>query len=154
MPVRVCRTGSYARPMVRPPNGTPAQWYAHPMVRPPAATGPGGLSAWISRIGLGLLSSPSSPRWGWGERPPSTPVPQPAAAPGRNWEQVLVENWLVWLGGATIALGGAFFVKLSIDYGLLTPLVRVVLGVLLGIALSVAAEWVKRHDELIEAALE
>src|SRR5204863_198984 len=24
---------------------------------------------------------------------PETPVPQPAAAPGRNWEQVLVENW-------------------------------------------------------------
>src|SRR5204862_733766 len=37
---------------------------------------------------------------------------------------------------------------------LLTPLVRLVLGVLLGIALSVAAEWVKRHDELIEAAPE
>jgi uncharacterized membrane protein len=82
---------------------------------------------------------------------PETLSPQPAAAPGRNWEQILVENWLVWLGGATIALGGAFFVKLSIDYGLLTPLVRVVLGVLLGIALSFGAEWVKRRDEAQDA---
>jgi len=80
-----------------------------------------------------------------------TLAPQPAAAPGRNWEQILVENWLVWLGGATIALGGAFFVKLSIDYGLLTPVVRVVLGVLLGIGLSFGAEWVKRRDEAQDA---
>src|SRR5229473_2667926 len=72
--------------------------------------------------------------------------PAAAAAPSRSWEQVLVEHWLVWLGGATIALGGAFLVKLSIDYGLLTPPVRVVLGILLGIALSIGAEWVKRHD--------
>ncbi len=77
---------------------------------------------------------------------PETPAPQQAAAPGNGWEQVLVENWLVWLGGATIALGGAFLVKLSIDHGLLTPLVRVVLGVLLGIGLSIGAEWVLRHD--------
>jgi len=55
---------------------------------------------------------------------------------------VLVENWLVWLGGLALALGGAFLVKLSIDYGLLTPVVRIVLGVLLGIGLWAGAEWV------------
>jgi uncharacterized membrane protein len=75
----------------------------------------------------------------------------PPAAPGRGWEQVLVEHWLVWLGGATIALGGAFLVKLSIDYGLLVPSVRVALGILLGIALSVGAEWVLRHELPAEA---
>jgi uncharacterized membrane protein len=71
---------------------------------------------------------------------------RPAAAPGRGWEQILVENWLVWLGGATIALGGAFLVKLSIDYGLLTPLVRVLLGIVLGIGLSLGAERVRRQE--------
>ncbi|HEV8679569.1 MAG TPA: hypothetical protein VGQ90_09360, partial [Stellaceae bacterium] len=40
---------------------------------------------------------------------PEEPVaPQPAAAPGKGWEQILVEHWLVWLGGAAMALGGAF----------------------------------------------
>jgi uncharacterized membrane protein len=66
-------------------------------------------------------------------------LPAPA---GRGWEEILVENWLVWLGGVALALGGAFLVKLSIDYGLLTPAVRVALGVLLGLALWAGAEWI------------
>jgi uncharacterized membrane protein len=78
---------------------------------------------------------------------PPAPVPAAvSAAAAVNWEQILVENWLVWLGGATLALGGAFLVKLSIDYGLLTPAVRVALGVLLGVALSAGAEWVRRRE--------
>jgi hypothetical protein len=61
----------------------------------------------------------------------STPFPAQIAAPlppasgGKGWEEILVENWLVWLGGVALALGGAFLVKLSIDYGLLIPGVRV-----------------------------
>jgi len=78
--------------------------------------------------------------------PPPPAIPPAAGVPGRSWEQVLVEHWLVWLGGATIALGGAFLVKLSIDYGLLTPEVRIVLAILLGAALSAASEWVLRHE--------
>lgn len=77
----------------------------------------------------------------------AAPVPPPLpAAAQRHWEQLLVENWLVWLGGAALALGGAFLVKLSIDYGLLTPAVRVILAIALGVGLSAAAEWVKRRD--------
>src|SRR5579862_5100827 len=74
------------------------------------------------------------------------PVSAPPVPPARGWEQILVENWLVWLGGATIALGGAFLVKLSIDYGLLTATARVCLGVVLGIALSVGAERLRRRE--------
>jgi uncharacterized membrane protein len=80
---------------------------------------------------------------------PLHPAPVPAsAAPvaGSRWEQVLVENWLVWLGGLTLALGGAFLVKLSIDYGLLTPAVRVGLGVLLGVGLAAGADRLARRE--------
>ena len=87
---------------------------------------------------------------------PATPTPAPAAAPppvppatsrpGRGWEQVLAENWLVWLGGATLALGGAFLVKLSIDYGLLTPVVRVIAAILLGIGLAVGGDLMARRE--------
>jgi uncharacterized membrane protein len=83
---------------------------------------------------------------------PAAPVPTPATASGRGWEQRLVEHWLVWLGGAAMALGGAFLVKLSIDQGLLTPLVRVILGILLGIGMSVGAEWVRRRELAEDAA--
>src|SRR5882757_4255465 len=82
----------------------------------------------------------------------STPFPVQSASPllprpaWKDWEKLLVENWLVWLGGVALALGGAFLVKLSIDQGWLTPSVRVVLGVLLGFGLSAAAEWVARRD--------
>ena len=70
-----------------------------------------------------------------------SPAPLAAAArTGPSFEQRLAENWLVWLGGVALALGGAFLVKLSIDYGLLTPPVRVLLAVLLGLGLCAASE--------------
>ena len=78
---------------------------------------------------------------------PSAPPARPAAV---HWEQLLVENWLVWLGGAALALGGVFLVKLSIDYGLMTPLVRVALGIALGLALSAGAAWVRRRETSAE----
>src|SRR6185437_4395064 len=79
------------------------------------------------------------------EAPEGVPAPavlQPAdRLAGRRWEEILVENWLVWLGGLALALGGAFLVKLSIDHGLLTAAVRVALGILLGIGLWGSAAW-------------
>jgi hypothetical protein len=81
---------------------------------------------------------------------PAMPEVVPARAlptgSGSRWEQVLAENWLVWLGGLALALGGGFLVRLSIDYGLLTPSVRVVLGVLLGVGLALGADWVARRE--------
>jgi uncharacterized membrane protein len=68
--------------------------------------------------------------------------PLPPAPAGKGWEEILVGNWLVWLGGVALAMGGAFLVKLSIDYGLLTPAVRVALGALFGLALWAGAEWI------------
>ena len=78
----------------------------------------------------------------------SAPFPAEMAAPlapvpaGKGWEEILVENWLEWVGGVALALGGAFLVKLSIDYGLLIPGVRVALGALLGLTLWAGAEWI------------
>jgi len=110
-------------PSVRPDEGGPAVVHAAPP--PPIAAPPPPIAA-----------------------PAPAPAAMPAPAATRNWEKTLAEHWLVWLGGLTLALGGAFFVKLSIDQGLLTPAVRVILGVLLGAGLTVAAEWVGRRDRL------
>jgi uncharacterized membrane protein len=87
------------------------------------------------------VEQPAAPR-----TPIEPPPASPPIAPALDWEKLLVENWLVWLGGITLALGGAFLVKLSIDHALLTPLVRVLVGALLGIGMAGTAEWISRRE--------
>jgi len=78
---------------------------------------------------------------------PQAPPPPPPAGAGRgfNWEEAFTARWLVWLGAVTLALGGIFLVKYTIDQGLLGPTVRIVLGVLLGLALIALGEWLRRR---------
>ncbi len=71
----------------------------------------------------------------------------------RGLEQRLGARGFVWLGGACIALAGAFLVKYSIDEGLLGPATRVTLGVLLGIVLLVAGDFMRRKSGTIGQAL-
>ncbi|MCG8358321.1 MAG: DUF2339 domain-containing protein [Kiloniellales bacterium] len=86
------------------------------------------------------------------EEPPE-PAPAPTetpttAPPGRRLgglEESLASRWLVWLGGLTLALGGAFLFKYSIDQGWLGPAVRVLLGCLFGLLLIVAGEGLRRR---------
>ncbi|KAA0591589.1 DUF2339 domain-containing protein [Azospirillum oryzae] len=84
------------------------------------------------------------------EEPAAPPPPQPAApAPIRTgWrelEESLASRWLIWLGGGTMALAAAFFIKLSVDHGWLGPSVRVALGLLAGFGLMVGGEWLRRR---------
>ena len=80
------------------------------------------------------------------DEPPIDDKPPPAPrAPKEALEQRLTMRWLVWLGGATIALGGVFLVKYSIEQELLGPAGRCGLGLALGIALVVAGEWLRRQ---------
>ncbi len=51
----------------------------------------------------------------------------------------------VWVAGIAFALAGLFLVKYSIQNNLLTPLVRVLLGGLLGGALLYSASWVRKR---------
>jgi uncharacterized membrane protein len=76
---------------------------------------------------------------------PEQPLaPEPAfIPPRRNVEQALASRWLVWLGGAAIALGGLFLIKYAHDNQLIPPIVRVVIGLLAGAALVGAGEWLR-----------
>lgn len=62
----------------------------------------------------------------------------------------LSSKWLIWIGGIALALGGGFLVKYSIDANLLRPVVRVALGVLFGLLLTVGGEVVRRKRSEIE----
>ncbi|MCG8547545.1 MAG: DUF2339 domain-containing protein, partial [Alphaproteobacteria bacterium] len=83
---------------------------------------------------------------------PAVPLQTDAAPPPsgpERWagmERSLSTRWLVWLGGFALALGGIFFVKYAIDFGYLGPRVRVTLGILLGIAMTAAGEWLRRRS--------
>jgi len=84
----------------------------------------------------------------------AAPPPRRRTAAGsaqQGLEQSLTSRWLVWLGGLAIALGGGFLVKYSIDEGLLSPTVRVLLAAAVGVALIVAGEVLRRRP--IERAL-
>ena len=72
------------------------------------------------------------------------PPPLPQAQPG--FEERVGTRWVVWLGGLTLALGGFFMVRYSIDAGLLGPGVRTLLGGAFAFALLAASEWTRRKE--------
>src|SRR5438105_7196841 len=73
-------------------------------------------------------------------------APPPLPPPDRGFEETLGTRWVVWIGGLTLALGGFFLVRYSIDAGLLGPGVRTMLGGLFALALLAAGEWTRRTE--------
>ena len=55
---------------------------------------------------------------------------------------------MVWIGGLTLALGGFFMVRYSIEAGLLGPGVRTLLGGAFALALLAAGEWTRRKESI------
>lgn len=80
--------------------------------------------------------------------PPPPPLPQ--AQPG--FEERIGTRWVVWVGGLTLALGGFFMVRYSIEAGLLGPGVRTILGGLFALALLAAGEWTRRKESISQIA--
>ena len=57
--------------------------------------------------------------------PPPTPSP---AEPAMGFEERFGTQWMVWVGGVALALGGFFLVRYSIEQGWFGPGMRVFLG--------------------------
>lgn len=66
------------------------------------------------------------------------------SGPQPPWLQALLDSWMTWLGGISVALAGIFMVKYGIDAGLLGPGARITLALLTGLGLHLAAEWLRR----------
>ncbi|NLS19183.1 DUF2339 domain-containing protein [Rhizobium sp. P40RR-XXII] len=60
-------------------------------------------------------------------------------------ESTIGARWAVWVGGIALAFGGIFMVKYSIESGLLSPGVRLVLAALFGLFLIAAGEVIRRR---------
>jgi len=70
--------------------------------------------------------------------------PAPTTSGAFNWEESFGTHWLIWIGGLALALGGAFLVKYTIDRDMLSPAVRIALGVVMGLALIGGGERLRR----------
>ena len=84
------------------------------------------------------------------DRQRSGDAPTPAAAATRQpgFEERIGTRWVVWVGGLTLALGGFFMVRYSIEAGLLGPGVRTLLGGAFALALLAAGEWTRRKESI------
>jgi uncharacterized membrane protein len=80
--------------------------------------------------------------------PIAPPPPTAPAPPSISFEERFGTKWVVWVGGAALALGGFFMVRYSIEQGWFGPGMRIVLGALVAIALIVAGEWDRRSEQL------
>src|SRR6195952_5878460 len=75
-------------------------------------------------------------------------APPPLAETRPSFEERIGTRWVVWVGGLTLALGGFFMVRYSIEAGLLGPRGGTALGGLFALALLAAGEWTRRKESL------
>ena len=64
---------------------------------------------------------------------------------GRSVEETLTSQWLIWVGALAVALSAVFLFRYAVEQGWLTPLTRVIMGLILGGLLLSAGEWATRH---------
>ena len=116
-------------PIVEPPGVSVPQFVAQPAPEPVAAT-----------------SEPEE-LYSAAEQPDAQPAGAPPQATRRpDIEALLTTRWGVWLGSAALLMSGVFLVRYAVDQGLLGPAIRCVLAALLGAALLVGAEWLRRQE--------
>jgi len=134
---------------VRP--GPPAVTAFEGLEQTPAAASPGIAAeqaeavADVEAVAPAADDQDAAPK-GAGGAKAAMPPPLPQAEPG--FEERIGTRWVVWVGGLTLALGGFFMVRYSIDAGLLGPGVRVLLGGAFALALLAAGEWTRRKESI------
>ncbi|WP_160154301.1 DUF2339 domain-containing protein [Microbulbifer sp. ALW1] len=134
-----------------------------PPVQPPAPSSevPGTNSTGTSATGTSSTEIFASPKVQAGRAHTHIPTPAPTSSALRKQRtrkelqpqprkhslflSRLQENWMVWLGGACVALAGVFLARYGIEQGLLGPKVRVALGLATALALYLASEYLRRR---------
>lgn len=71
------------------------------------------------------------------------------AASGFGFEDLFGRKLPIWAGGITLIVAAVLMVKYSIDSGLLSPVVRVMLGLVFGTGLIAGAELARRSEDRV-----
>ena len=78
---------------------------------------------------------------------PAAPAPAVSTpAPPATLEERFGTQWVVWIGGLALALGGIFLVRYTVEMGLLGPGVRIFLAAIFSALLITAGEWARRNE--------
>jgi uncharacterized membrane protein len=85
------------------------------------------------------MTGPAAPE------PPANPATPPDCG---DFERRFGTQWVVWIGGIALGLGGIFLVRYSIEAGLIGPGMRIMLGGLLALALVGLGEYARRREIL------
>ena len=111
-----------------------------------------------------LVAEPQSPLLPEPPRaePVETPMPPPRAAappaqgaprPPFDWESLIGVRLLAWLGGAALFVAAALFLNYSIQQDLISPTLRVALGLTLGAGALVGGDRLRAKADLAGQAL-
>ena len=78
--------------------------------------------------------------------PVFTPAPPPPPTRTLSFEDIFGRKLPIWAGGITLAVCGFLIVKYSIEAGLISPIVRVIGGLLFGSGLIAGAEAARQNE--------
>ncbi len=81
--------------------------------------------------------------------PPRPPAPSPRSR--IEWERWIGVRGAAAAGGIVLALAALLFFQYSIEHGLISPTMRVVMGVIAGIFCLLGSEWLVKRDQAAAA---
>jgi uncharacterized membrane protein len=93
-------------------------------------------------VGAGAATPHEQPSF---ESPPPRFPPPPAPWEKINWEQWIGVRGAALLGAVVLALAALLFLQYSIEHGLIPPIVRVAIGLLVGAGAIVGSEGLRRR---------
>jgi hypothetical protein len=133
--------GEGARGQVPPlPPSSPWDLTGEPQAPAVTPASPPGIA--VGEPAAGGAASPPQPPF---ESPPPRLAPQPSPWEQINWEQWIGVRGAALLGGVVLALAALLFLQYSIERGLIPPIVRVAIGLLVGAGAIAGSEMLRQR---------
>lgn len=99
-------------------------------------------------------AAPSPPAAGANPPPPVATQATPAGPAAKSLEQLIGTRWMLIAGVVVLLLAGVFLFKFVYDLGWITPMRRLISGIVLGLIVIGTGEWaIRRRMRMFGAAL-